>query len=312
MTTTPGDVANEALDAIGHPIDRRIGDLQEGSAEAGVVLRHYGPALRQILRGVHWNFARRRAKLTLLNDATGQTTQWQAQQNLPVTVGPGTIGMRPWAYEYAWPVDCCKARFVPVSYYPVGPGPPPGNIALPPTPLMSGLQENTQFARQIPARFVVSTDSVPNLIGVPADWSQVPDTSQTMGQGLTSQTVILTNQREANLVYTALVTYPDQWDPLFRQAFVALLASQIVMGVTSDRKLAIGLRDDQVKVCRMALDQARVSDGNEGAFSSDLSVDWLRIRSTGGWNGGGNGGFEGGGMLYSGWDAVSFGNGSAY
>jgi hypothetical protein len=108
------------------------------------------------------------------------------------------------------------------------------------------------------------------------------------------------------------VTYPDQWDPLFRQAFVALLASQIVMGVTSDRKLAIGLRDDQVKVCRMALDQARVSDGNEGAFSSDLSVDWLRIRSTGGWNGGGNGGFEGGGMLYSGWDAVSFGNGSAY
>ena len=131
MATSPADISNMALDSFGHPVRQRIGDLQEGTDEAAVCLRHYGPALRQISRAAHWNFARRRQALRMLNDATGQTTQFQQQNNLPPTVGPGTVGMRPWLYEYAWPIDCCKARFVPVSYEPVGPGAPAGNITPP-------------------------------------------------------------------------------------------------------------------------------------------------------------------------------------
>jgi hypothetical protein len=313
MSTQVSDIANQALDSFGHPMDRRIGDLQDGSAESKVILRHYGPALRQISRAANWNCLRKRAQLVLLNDATGQTTNWQISQGInPPTVGAGTIGMRPWLYEYALPTDCCKARFVPVSYQPTGPGAPPGNIALPNAPLMSGLQENTQFARQVPARFVVSNDAVPTLVGAVTSWAQIPDTAQTLGQGLTSQTVILTNQRFANLVYTALVTYPDQWDPLFRQAFVALLASLVVMGLTTDRKLATALRSEQIQVCKMALEQARISDGNEGNFSSDIRPDWLRIRNSGPWSGGGSLGYDGVGVLGYGYDACAFGDGSSY
>jgi hypothetical protein len=309
MTTVPADIANQALDSLGHPMEKRIGDLQEGTVEAQVVLRNYGTALRQISRSAHWNCLRRRLSMTLLNDATGNTTRQQQQAGGPVTVGPGTVGMRPWVYEYAWPVDCVKARFVPATQI-GGPGPPAGNIALPPNPLMSGLNQGF-FPRQVPSRFVVSNDVIPTLIGYPAAWNQIPDTSQTLGQGLSSQTVILSNQICADLVYTALITYPDQWDPLFRQAFVALLASQIVMGVTQDRKLALSLRQEQISVCKMALEQARISDGNEGFFSVDHQPDWLRIRNTGAWNGSGWG-WDGLGVLGYGWDSCGFADGSAY
>ena len=301
-------VANRVLDSIG--VATSIGDLQEGSREAQVLLRHYGAALRQLSRSAHWNALRRQAQLVLLNDASGQTTQWQQQQGVAVTVGTGTVGMRPWIFEYKWPTDCVKARFVPATDCYNG-GTPAGNIALPSNPLMSGL--GTQYYRQqVPTRFVVTNDVVPNVTGAPTSWASVPDTSQTMGQGLTSQTVVLSNQRFATLVYTALITYPDQWDPLFQEAFVALLASRVALVLVTDRKAALEVRKEQVAICKSALDQARVSDGNEGWFSNDLNPDWLRIRTTGGrgWDRGGGGPELG--VLSYGWDTCGFSDGSAY
>ena len=307
---TPADIANRSLDAIGHPYEVRIGDLQEGGI-AAVLLRHYGAALRQLLRSAHWNFARTRAELTLLQDATSQTTQAQINAGHPVTVGIGTPGMRPWVYEYAWPINAVKARFVPMTMGQVGPAPPPGNISLPPGPQMGGGSGVTPFIRDRPARFSVGQDAVPNLIGVPATWDEFPDLSTTMGQAIPYQTVILTNVRCAALVYTALLTDPNQWDPLFQQAFVALLASLVAVPLIPDRKLGIGVRAEQIKIAKAALDQARVTDGDEGWFTVDHIPDWLRIRNSGPWRGGA--GLEDGpGMLWGGWDACSFCDGSAY
>lgn len=274
-----------------------------------MALRHYGPALRQLLRSAHWNCARKRYPLTLLQDSTGQTTQQQMSAGQPVTVGTGTPNMPPWTYEYRWPIDCVKARFVPMSLQ-TNPNPPTGNIAIPSNPLMSGLNQGP-FHRQIPTRFVVGTDDVPNLIGQPETWDQIPDTSTTMGQGISSQTVILSNQQNASLVYTALVTYPDQWDPLFTQAFVALLGSYFAMPLVPDRKEAIRVRTDMIAITKTALEQARISDGNEAWANADLSVDWLRIRNSGSWAGAGWGG-DNGGMLFGGWDACIMGDGKAY
>lgn len=307
---TPADICNRALDSIGHTTDKRIGDLQEGSRESIVLLRHYGAALRQILRAVHWNFARTQSPLTLLNDATGQTTAAQiAAGQDPVTVGTGTVGQRPWIYEYAWPVNAVKARFVPVQMYNPSQA-VPGNISLPSTPPMTGMQSAVPFARLIPARFTVAQDFVPNLIGVPAAWSEIPDTSQTMGQALAQQTVILTNQPNATLVYTSLMTYPDQWDPLFSQAFIALLASLVAASLIDDVRARIAVRDDQIKVAKMALEQARITDGNEGNFSLDHVPDWIRVRNGGSrWGGG----LDAGPGVYSyGWDAAGFPDGSSF
>lgn len=306
MTTRPEDISNRALDLLGAPW---IADIQDGSKQSTVALRHYGPALRQLLRSAHWNFSRRRASLTLLQDSTGQTTRQQQLAGGPITVGTGTENMPPWAYEYRWPIDCVKARFVPMTLQ-TNPNPPPGNISLPSNPLMSGLNQQP-FHRQIPTRFVVGTDLIPNLIGTPETWDQIPDTSQTMGQGLVSQTVILTNQPNAHLVYTSLITYPDQWDPLFTQAFVALLGSYFAMPLVPDRKEAVRVRADMIGIVKAALQQARISDGDEGFFSSDLRVDWLRIRNSGSWAGSGAG-WDGGGTLFGGWEQCGFGDGSAY
>jgi len=305
----PADVANRALDAVGV---EPIGDLQEGTRQAQVVLRTYGASLRQLLRAAHWNFARSRRPLVLLNDATGQTTQEQGAAGGPVTVGTGTPGMRPWLYEYAWPVDCVKARWVPASRFPTNLGPAAGNISLPSTPQTTAA---SQFLcmRELPTRFLVTNDVIPNLIGVPETWDDVPQTAQTMGQALTNQTVVLSNQPCAHLVYTALMTYPDQWDPLFTEAFVALLASRVALRLVPDPKQRIAIRDEQIKIAQMALSQARVSDGDEGWETTDNAPDWLRVRSRGGaWGSGSWAGVNDIGVLGYGWDSIAFGNGSAY
>jgi hypothetical protein len=303
------DICNRSLDAIG--VMATIGDLQDGTKEAQVLLRHYGATLRQISRAVHWNCLRKKAELVLLNDATGQTAQQQIAAGTAVTVGRGTVGKRPWIYEYRWPPDCLKVRFVPRTHGDERSPAPPGNYAIPATPLYTG-QANIQFAREVPARFLVTNDVIPNLVGAPANWSDIPDTSQTMGQGLTSQTVILTNHRHATAVYTALITYPDQWDPLFQEVFIAMLAIRVALPLVPDRKAALAVREEQIKIAKMALDQARMSDGQEGVHSTDVVPDWLRIRASGGGRWGGERGDEGLGVLGYGHEACSLGNGSAY
>jgi hypothetical protein len=305
----PADLVNRALDCLG--VQSSIGDLQEGTREADVALRHYGACMRQLARSAHWNCLRKRAVLTLLQDASGQIPQQQISAGQQQTVGFGTIGMRPWVYEYAWPVDCVKVRYLPATW-PTPADVPPGNISLPPNPLFSGENIASPFIRSRPAPFLVTNDAIPNLTGAITDWSQQPTTSQTMGQGVTSQTVILTNQRCAELVYTALVPYPDQWDSLFQQAFVALLATYLAAPLVQDRKAAIAVRDEQIKIAKMALDQARVADGNEGVTSVDHIPDWMRIRNQGIGRGGYGGEYNGPGTLYGGWDCCGFGDGSYY
>ena len=79
------------------------------------------------------------------------------------------------------------------------------------------------------------------------------------------------------------------------------------MSLVPDRKLAIAIRDDQIKVAKSALDQARVSDGNEGWTDTTQPVDWLRIRNGNNWGGGNL--LDGPGQLWGGWDAISWGGG---
>jgi hypothetical protein len=376
----PADIVNQALDSLG--IETWIGDLEEGTREARAALRWYGPTLRQLLRAANWNFARKQARLTLLNDRTGQTTQRQIANGWPVTVGTGTQAMGPWIYEYEWPIDAMRARFVPAQpayeqpgqAAPPSPMPPPsggdtlvdnqgnvltddqGNVLVdgggssggdlqlvdaqgnslidnqgnflvspgssppPPTPvvpsnvpLMGGLATYPIWmARQVPARFLVTQDTIPPMIGVASSWSDRPDLADIQGRGPAAQTVILTNVPCATLVYTALIVYPGQWDPLFRQAFVAMLASWLAMPLVQDKKLALTMRAQQVAVAKQALTEARIGDGDEGWPTSDIPVDWLRARVTGGWGNPWNGAGGEIGVLGYGWTSCGFADGSAY
>src|SRR6266566_4276081 len=97
-TTNATDVVNRALDAVGA---KEIPELYDGSDESRVAIRHFGPTVRELLRAAPWNFARKQKVLDLVKDRTN--TDSTLSTDVPV----------PWLYEYLYPQDCVKLRFIP-------------------------------------------------------------------------------------------------------------------------------------------------------------------------------------------------------
>lgn len=292
MAYEPTDVAQQALDAAG--IEYTLGNIEDGTREAQVILRAYQTCLRQLLRAAHWDMARKTTPLVLLADASGQTAN------------VGTLVPLPWLYEYAYPVDCVKARYIPWNLATQNPPVPSGNITPsdPTAPIVTGLGQAPMVGQRImPARFLIATDS--NNLGPNPGYD-------TPGQSPATRTVICTNVQYASLVYTCEQTYPSIWDDLFRAAFVAYLASEVALPLSKDKKMGMAIQDRQINIAKDKIRQARVADGNEGWFSSDIRVDWMDVRRTGGGNYWNNGGMGAPGMLWGGWDSCGFSNGTAY
>lgn len=296
---TPSDVAQEALDAAG--VDFLLGNIEDGDRNAQVLLRKWEQCLKQLLRSANWDFARREAPLQLLADASGQTAN----------VGSLIVGGQ-YIYEYAYPPDAMKIRYIPWGFPPNNLGAPAGNIT-PPSPnlpLVNGLNQPPALARAPrPARFVISND-----VNYPPPPGQI--LSEVQGQSPVGRAVILTNVQNALAVYTCLVLYPSVWDSLFRGAFVAYLASEIALPLAKDKKFGLAMRKEQIAIAKDKIIQARLVDGNEGVYSSDIKVDWMETRFTGGragWRGAGPYGNDGGGWLWGGWDdCCGAGSVSAY
>lgn len=305
--TTPADIANQALDAIGRGGDIVIGNLQDGTREAKVILRAYSQCLRQLLRSANWDFARKQAPLVLLADATGQT------QNV------GTIvSAQNWIYEYAYPIDCMKVRFIPFNGL-LTPAIPAVNIQLPqPNQISSTLTLVGQS--MYPSSFLVGTD-----YNYPPDPAQMYDEIQGVSQQ--GRTVIFTNVKEAHVVYTAFMSAPSVWDSLFRAAFVTYLASEIAISLTvdgtgkTDLKVGMAIADRLIPKVKEKILQARIADGNEGLSSTDHLPDFMRMRNTGNgmagaWAGNdgilSGGGWPNGGYGFGGWDSCCFADGSVY
>jgi hypothetical protein len=297
MANLAADVANQALDAIGMKFT--IGDLQEGTRPAQVLLRAYSQCLQQLFRAANWNFARKTADLVLLADATGQSPE------------AGTVVPVPWVFEYEYPIDCMRARYIPWNRSGEISPSPPGNISIPQTPIVANLGQNPGVGQRIrPARFQVAFDS-----NYPPQLGQI--WWETQGVSPIGRTVILTNVKHAQLVYTCFIEYPSVWDSLFRAAFVAYLGSECAFALHDDPKLGMATRNTQIQIVKQKLIEARLNDGNESTSSSDISVDWMRARNVGGgtwggpWGGGGGGG-DGGWGSGSGWDGLALADGSVF
>lgn len=305
MSNLPTDIAQQALDAIG--CRETIGDLEEGSRPAQILLRWYDPCLQQLLRSAHWDFARKQAAMVMVADATGNTQ------------AVSTIVIQPWIYEYLYPQDCLKARFVPATPF-LPPGAvPAGNIAPadPSVPQTGGALGTIPVGlRLVPARWLAATDFNMPLQNPEPGWWDQPNVSPL------GTRVICTNQPCASLVYTQYVPYPNMWDARFREGFVHYLASECVLalgtagllGVPQAQQLA--LKTSQHQLAHQRVQAARQTDGNEGVSSTDHQPDWMSVRGGYGapWGAGGGafaGGFAGG-SLYAGWDTAWFGNDGAY
>lgn len=307
---TPTDIVNQALDAIGRP-DLELGDLQDGSEAAKISLRAYSQCLQQLLRAAHWNFSRKDAGLVLLADASGQT------ENVGVTVpNPNFI------YEYEYPTDCLKSRFVPWNPFGSSSPIPADNIYIPNTPF-TAIDPNAPLSPGIPPFRATGGQIVPARFLEAFDTNYPPATPpgiDTPGVSPIGRKVILTNVKYAHLIYTAFIPYPSIWDPMFRAGLVAYIASEIAlpMWMKMDRKFGLEIRQSQEAIVRDKVMQARISDGNsDGPPTSDISVDWMRGRNTGGTRWGGGFGFGSGyggdvGVTGYGWDSLSLASGATF
>jgi hypothetical protein len=302
--STPENVVNRAADMAGCS-NQTIGDIQQGTLLAQIALRHYMPCLEQLLRAAYWNFARRAAPMQLLGAVPGFGPGVPSGQNPPY----GSRVVRPWTFEYALPIDCIAARFVPMGSDLPQSATPAGNYVMPsqapPTTQNLPFQSPHQL---IPARMLVA-----NSTNYPMPISPETPPQQwwnTRGQSPNLRTVVLCNVPCAELVYTAFIPYPNLWDPLFEEAMCALLATYIALPCNPDKKEGRALRGEAIAIAKAAIGQARVRDGDEGWPSVERQAEWITARNRGTRYGGGSN-FDGGGfgVLGYGWGSVVFGDG---
>lgn len=271
--TTPAAIVNSALDMLGADEDAILGSMTDGSRVGEAALRGYGRWLRQLLRANHWPFARKAVALTLLGDATGNSS-------LPVisTVEP------PWVYAYAWPTDAVQGRWL--MWNPVGAQP----VDAQGVPLTTGTSAIVQYNLQ-PGRFLVSSSSdYPIEVGT-IPWDQQPDLQRTEGLGPTYRKIILTDCQNANFVYTRLVTTIEEWDDSFRTAMVAMVAWYLAQVAIEDPKMRIAQRREMEATVKSLVTEARVAANNEAGYpqSTDFEASFVRARNWGmGWGGVGN------------------------
>lgn len=265
--TVPASIVNQALDRIGADEDSIIGDIGDGTRVAETARRNYGQALRQLLRTAHWSFARKRARLTLLGDATGQSA-------LPVS----PYVECPWGYAWAWPTDAVQGRWLPAN--PINAQP----LNAQGIPITTGVSATVGY-QNTPGRFLVSSsDQYPIEIGQ-LSWDQLPDLQRTEGVGPINRKIILTDTACAEFVYTRLETVIEVWDDSFREAMVMMMAMVLAPVAIKDRQMRMAEMNRLVPILKNTIDNARVANGNEAAWpqSVDFEASFIKARNQYGW-----------------------------
>ena len=265
--TSQVDLCNLALDQIAAraSITGLNPPSPPNSVAAAACARLYQLQADAVFRSAHWNSARRQGALTLLKAAIGTPENPSGALPSPPI---------PWRYEYGYPGDCLKVRFVM----------PQPTLPATTMPLMTNVGINFTPAVNTGMPFVPAIDT-------DAEGNQIR--------------VILTNARMAQGVYTARIANVDLWDPMLQNAVIGALGAWLcspVSGSDERKKLAIAMAAGLIQ-------QARISDGNEGITSTDHIPDWMEVRTTGSNFWGFN--LSGGGYL-AGWDSWTGADGVSY
>lgn len=265
------DLCNLALDQIS--ARSQITGISPASPPnnlaAQVASRTYQIQADAVFRAAHWNSARRQKELTLLKSAAG------TPQNPDGTLPTPPV---PFLYEYAWPTDCLKFRFL-------FPQPNLATAASPPIMTNTGVSSYPVVNTAMPYVVDIDDDAQGNQIKV-----------------------LLTNACRATGVYTARINNVDLWDPALQNAVIGALASWFIGPLSGDdKKLML-----HVQMAAALIQQARISDGNETIQSQDIEPDWMRIRDSGsGWGLGAISGLIGAGCV-AGYDSWGAPNGMSY
>lgn len=234
------DIYNLALAHVG--TRSTIALPTEDSNEARACRRFYAQARDETLTAAWWTFARRTAVLTLLKAAPGTPEFTGVVSN----VWNNSYPPPPWLYSYAYPSDCVRARYI----IPVNTG------VYPSTPIFSVSLETGSLVNGAPVRFNTGQD--------------LDDTGNQIR-------VILTNQPQALLVYTAQTNDPNMWGADYVMALSLTLAAYLVPSLSGDKKLQANL----FAAARDKIMEVAAGDGNEGLPVQDSMPDWMTIRGVG-------------------------------
>lgn len=258
--TSPVDICNRALGEIAARVI--INSFDDPGPAALAARLNYDTVRRKLLRTAPWNFARKQIALSQLNVAS---------------TPPGVPF--PWVFEYAYPSDCVKFRYLLVMPegwpFPVQPDAPP---QVGTTPLFPYYPVSRR------ARYLESSDLDPS--------------------SNKQRKVLLSNAPCAIGVYSYDCSVCDQFDEAFTDALVAILAEKFIMPCTGN----VQLKGSFYQLAKERIMDARVADGNEGLPTTDHTPDWISVREfSGDWYYSGMPPF-GQGVLGCSWDNLEWGN----
>lgn len=234
------NIANRALLAVGARTYVSSIEPSDGSVEADAISTLWTSTFEQLGRAAHWNCLTRQVTLSLFQAAQG-TPENPSGTSYPLPPSP-------WLYAYTYPSDCLDLRFI-VPSFPTSEG-----DGIPQTSINNAAGSWLPTGGQIP--YAVST---------------------VLDQNNAPITVILTNQDQAQGVYTVNQPNPAGWDSLFQEAMVASLGAFLVPALS----LSLPLLDRCVKQADVAIAVARARDGNEGVTTMDHNPDWIVARAGG-------------------------------
>lgn len=232
-------ICNRALLSIG--ARAQISNLNEGSTESDACTTLFTPVFESLGRAANWNCLRTQNILSLLTAAQG------TPENPNGTTLP--LSPQPWLYSYQYPSDCLQVRFIQPNYVSQTGGSP--------TPVSTVANQAQPWVGQ--------NGSIPFVVAYSTDSSNNP------------LNIILTNQSQAEAIYTVNQPNPQIWDSEFQSAMVASLAAYLVPALS----LSIPLMDRQIKIAEGLITRARVRDGDEGDTVQDHLPDWVRARGWG-------------------------------
>lgn len=232
-------IANQALLSISARVQISSLNPSDGSAEANAVSVLWEPTYTSLARAAYWNCFTAQVTLSLVAAASGTAENPTGTDYIT----PPT----PWTYAYALPSDSLAIRYIIPSASSSG-------SSIPQTSINNSAGLWMPNGNQIP--FVVAT---------------------MLDQNNQRIQVILTNQSQAETVYTANLNNPTYWDTMFQSAMVASLAAYLVPALS----LSIPLMQICIKQADDIITQARVRDGNEGVTVMDHVPDWFIARSGG-------------------------------
>lgn len=231
-------IANRALLSVGARAQISSLSPSDGSPEGNAVTTLWQPTFEALARTAQWNCLRQQVTLSLLAAASG------TPENVDGTTLPSPP--QPWLYQYAYPSDALTIRWI-----------------VPSLPSSTG--------SSVPSTTISNAAGtwLPNGGQIQYQISQIKDVNNS------PILIILTNQSQAQAVYTVNQPNPAAWDSLFQAAMVASLGAFLVPALS----LSMPLMQLAIKTAEMAIAQARAVDGNEGVTSMDHLPDWMAARA---------------------------------